>query len=160
MWYLHSKQKKKPQALPSVITLTLSKATIFLFSRKGFAEFNYLALAKFETLPSAGRVALGKVSNFAECRTSGTRQSPHPPVPFARPVHPVRPSRSCCSPVGPSRFNFFCRVPEKRHSAKPASPEDERLCALHHELHSAKYLPSVFLLLPSVSSSRQSRRVR
>jgi len=33
MWLLHKKQKKQ-QALPSVITLTLGKATIFLFSGK------------------------------------------------------------------------------------------------------------------------------
>jgi len=36
MWLLHKKQKntKKQQALPSVFSLTLGKATIFLFTGK------------------------------------------------------------------------------------------------------------------------------
>ena len=73
MWLLHNTQKK--QALPSVITLTLGKATIFLFSRKSFAECNYLDTrqnlqlcrvpdawhsAKIQTSPSADLAALGE----------------------------------------------------------------------------------------------------
>ena len=154
--------------------------------------------AKFETLPSARSVALGKEPNFAECQCGSTRQSSKlrrvlpawhsakfeslpsatrlalgkvfDPVPFGRPVRPVCPFRSpvCCCP---SRFNFFLlsaawhtakvyRVPEKRHSAKPASPVEERPCALRRVLHSAKKLPSVFRPLPSVCDTRQSTRVR
>ena len=111
--------------------------------------------AKFESLPSATRLALGEVFD---------------PVPFGRPVRPVHPFRSpvCCCP---SRFNFFlpsavwhtakvCRVPEKRHSAKPASPVEERPCALCRVLHSAKKLPSVFRPLPSVPESGSASRWR
>ena len=96
-------------------------------------------------------------------------------------TRPVRPSRSpvrrlvrqfavsfASSTVRPSvPFQLFlpsatwhtakvCRVPEKRHSAKPASPVEERPCALRRVLHSANNLPSVFLPLPSVCDTRQS----
>ena len=150
---------------------TLGKATIFifLFTRKRVLRVHLLRhSAKFETLPSARSVALGKETNFAECQCGSTRQSSKlrrvlpawhsakfeslpsamrlalgkvfDPVPFGHPVRPVCPFRSpvCCCP---SRFNFFLlsaawhtakvyRVPEKRHSAKPASPVEERPCAL------------------------------
>ena len=60
--------KKKQQALPSVFTQTLGKATICLFTRKRVRRVHLLRhSAKFETLPSARRVALGKEPNFAEC---------------------------------------------------------------------------------------------
>ena len=141
--------------------------------------------AKSQTSPSASVAALGKARNFAECCQLGTRRSlnlcrvprvwhsakfstpSRSAVPFGRPVRPFRSPVCCCS----SRFNFFlpsaawhtakvCRVPEKRHSAKPASPVEERSCALRRVLHSAKKLPSVFRPLPSVCDTRQSTRVR
>ena len=103
---------KKQHALPSVFTQTLGKETIFLFTEKGFAECIYFGTrrslnscrvpdgwhsTKFESLPSARRVALGKEPNFAECcqigtrrslnfcecHASGTRQSFRRPIPFA-----------------------------------------------------------------------------
>ena len=77
MWLLHNKQKiqKKQQALPSVITQTLAKATIFLFFGKSLCRVLLPRhSAKFGTLPSATSLALGKVPNFAECRSDSTRQ--------------------------------------------------------------------------------------
>ena len=62
--------------MPSVFTQTLGKATIFLFTGKRLRRVHLLRhSAKFESLPSARRVALGKEPNFAECCQIGTRQS-------------------------------------------------------------------------------------
>ena len=185
MWLLHNKQKiqKKTtsfadcyypdtrqsdcfpifwkKALPSAITYTLGKVCNFdecqtcgtRQSSKLRRVPSWQHSAKSKTSLSAQPLALGKLWIFAECFLEGTRQSPRPP------------SRS------PVPFTLFlssatwhttklCRVPEKRHSAKPASPLDETPCALRRELHSAKLLPSVFRPLPSVCGTRQSSRVR
>ena len=70
------KNTKKQQALPSVFSLTLGKATIFQFTRKQNCRVQLPRhSAKFETSPSARRGALGKDPNFAECHASGTRWS-------------------------------------------------------------------------------------
>ena len=62
--------------MPSVFTQTLGKATIFLFTGKRVRRVHLLRhSAKFETLPSARSVALGKEPNFAECQCGSTRQS-------------------------------------------------------------------------------------
>lgn len=116
------------------------------------------------TLPENRHMPSARI--FAECRAYGTRQS-FRPVPFGRPVRQFAvPFAS--STVRPSvPFQLFlpsatwhtakvCRVPEKRHSAKPASPVEEKPCALCRVLHSANNLPSVFLPLPSVCDTRQS----
>ena len=67
---------KKQHALPSVFTRTLGKATIFLFTGKMLRRVHLLRhSAKFKTLPSARRVAIGKEQNFAECQCGSTRQS-------------------------------------------------------------------------------------
>ena len=129
-YYTINRINKKQQALPSVFTQTLDKATIFLFTGIRVRRVHLLRhSAKFETLPSARRVALGKEPNFAECQCGSTRQSSKlrrvlpawhsakfeslqsatrlalgkvfDPVPFV-------PFASL--PVRPSRFNFFCRV--------------------------------------------------
>ena len=100
--------------------------------------------AKFGSLPSATRLALGKARNFAECCQLGTRRSlnlclvPHvwhsakfstpsrSAVPFVLFARSIR--QFACSSVP---FQLFLpsaawhtakvyRVPEKRHSAKPA----------------------------------------
>ena len=139
---------------------------------------------KSQTSPSASVAALGKARNFTEYCQLGTRRSLNlcrvprvwhsakfstpsrsavPFVPFARSIR-----QFACSSVP---FQLFlpsaawhtakvCRVPEKRHSAKPASQVEERSCALRRVLHSAKKLPSVFRPLPSVCDTRQSTRVR
>jgi len=164
--------------LPSVITLALGEVSNFAECQKtGTRQRPKLRRvpdawhsAKTQTSPSAARLALGEVWIFAECRAYGTRQS-FRPVPFGRPVRQFAvPFAS--STVRPSvPFQLFlpsatwhtakvCRVPEKRHSAKPASPVEERPCALRRVLHSAKKLPSVFRPLPSVCDTRQSTRVR
>jgi len=140
--------------------------------------------AKTQTSPSARRLTLGKNPNFAECGQVGTRRSLnlcrvpsiwHSAKFSTRPVRPPsrspvrRPVRQFSCPSVP--FQLFlpsaawhtakvCRVPEKRHSAKPVSPVEERPCALRRVLHSAKKLPSVFRPLPSVYDTRQSTRVR
>ena len=158
-----------------------AKQPFFYFLENIFAECNYLGTrrslklrrvpdvwhsVKIQTSPSARSVALGEDRNFAECCISGTRRTLDL-CRVPRVWHKAKFSTPSCSPVPfaslpvrPSRFNFFCRVPEKRHSAKPASPVEERPCALRRVLHSATSLPSVFLPLPSVSGTRQSRRVR
>ena len=164
--------------LPSVITLALGEVSNFAECQKtGTRQRPKLRRvpdawhsAKTQTSPSAARLALGEVWIFAECRAYGTRQS-FRPVPFGRPVRQFAvPFAS--STVRPSvPFQLFlpsatwhtakvCRVPEKRHSAKPASPVEERPCALCRVLHSANNLPSVFLPLPSVCDTRQSTWVR
>ena len=133
-------------------------------------------------------MALGEDPNFAECQKRGTRRrsklrrvlyiwhsanfgsllSATSPALGEVPL-PSRPIRSVRRSAVP--FHFFlpsavwhtakiCRVLEKRHSALPFSPVEERPCALRRVLHSATSLPSVFLPLPSVSGTRQSRRVR
>ena len=68
-YYIISKKyKKKQQALLSVITHTLAKATIFLFFGKSLCRVLLPRhSAKFGTLPSATSLALSKVPNFAEC---------------------------------------------------------------------------------------------
>ena len=112
-----------------------AKQLFFLFTGKTLRRVHLLRhSAKFETLTSARRLALDKDPNFAECQCGSTRQSSKlrrvlpawhsakfeslpsatrlalgkvfDPVPFGRPVRPVRPFRSpvCCCP---SRFNFF-----------------------------------------------------
>ena len=129
-----------------------------------FLENSFAECYNLDTVPSASRVALGKVTNFPECRPDSTRQSVKlrrvptwqhsanfESLPSATrlalgkvPVpRPIRPSRWCRSPVP---FPLFlpsaiwhtakvCRVLEIRHSAKPASTGDETPCALCHELH-------------------------
>ena len=92
--------------MPSVITLTLGKATIFLFTRKRIHRVQLPRHSmKFETLPSARHVALGKVSVPLPVRLSRS------PVPFAS------------SPVRLSRFNFFCLV---RHGTRQKFAECPR----------------------------------
>jgi len=96
----------------------------------------------------------------AECNYNGTRRSLNlcrvPSIWHSAKfsTRPVRPSRSpvhlSVRPVStflPSaawHTAKVCRVPEKRHSAKPASPVEEMPCALRRVLHSANNLPSVF----------------
>jgi hypothetical protein len=97
-------------------------------------------------LPSASHVALGKATL---CRVPKSRHSANAPLPSAAWAalgnkYHVRHT----SPHTP--VTKVCRVLEKRHPAKPASPVEERPCALRQVLHSAKKLPSVFRLLPSV----------
>jgi len=103
----------------------------------------------------------------SECNYNGTRRSLNlcrvPSIWHSTKfsTRPVRPSRSpvhlSVRPVAtflPSaawHTAKVCRVPEKRHSAKPVSPVEEMPCALRRVLHSANNLPSVF---------RQSTRVR
>ena len=156
--------------MPSVFTQTLGKATIFLFTGKRVRRVHLLRhSAKFETLPSARRVALGKEPNFAECFQIGTRRSLNfcrvPCFWYSAKFSTSRSVRQfACSSVP---FQLFlpsaawhtakvCRVPDKRHSAKPALPVEERPCALRRVLHSANNLPSVFLPLPSVCDTWQS----
>ena len=129
--------------------------------------------AKIQTSPSARSVALGEDPNFAECCISGTRRTldlcrvprvrhsakfrsqPIPSVSFARSAVPFHFLRSAVWHTAK-----ICRVLEKRHSALPFLLVEERPCALRRVLHSMTSLPSVFLPLPSVSGTRQSRRVR
>ena len=127
-----------------------------------------------KTLPSTRTMALGKNSNFAECQSGSTRRSLNScQVPHV--WHSAKFSTPSCSSVSFAcssiPFQLFlqsaawhtakvCRVPEKRHSAKPASPVEERPCALRRVLHSAKKLPSVFRPLLSVCGTRQSSQVR
>ena len=158
--------------LPSVITLALGEVSNFAECQKtGTRQRTKLRRvpdawhsAKTQTSPSAARLALGEVWIFAECRAYGTRQS-FRPVPFASspsrsPVQlSVRPV-STFLPSAAWHTAKVCRVPEKKHSAKPASPVEERPCALRRVLHSANNLPSVFLPLPSVCDTRQSTWVR
>ena len=75
-YYTINRINKKQQALPSVFTQTLGKATIFLFTGKRVRRVHLLRhSAKFETLPSDRRMALGKEPNFAECCQLGTQRS-------------------------------------------------------------------------------------
>ena len=61
-YYTINRINKKWHALPSVFTQTLGKATIFLFTGKTLRRVHLLRhSAKFETLPSATRLALGEV---------------------------------------------------------------------------------------------------
>jgi len=132
--------------------------------------------AKNQTSPSARRLTLGKNPNFAECGQVGTRRSLNlcrVPSIWHSAKFSTSPVRQFAVPFASSTvrpsvpFQLFlpsatwhtakvCRVPEKRHSAKPASPVEERPCALCRVLHSANNLPSVFLSLPSVCDTRQS----
>ena len=170
--------------LPSVITLALGEVSNFAECQNtGTRRRPKLRRvpedwhsAKTQTSPSARRLTLGKNPNFAECGQVGTRRSLNlcrvPSIWHSAKfsTRPVRPSRSpvhlSVRPVStflPSaawHTAKVCRVPEKRHSAKPASPVEERSCALRRVLHSAKNLPSVFRPLPSVCDTRQSTRVR
>ena len=126
MWLLHKKQKKykKKQALPSVFSLTLGKATIFLFSGRRICQVQlHRHSAKFGALASARRVALGKDSNFAECFPEGTRQRPPFPPRFARHVLPV----PCRSPVRLpgllSRSYFFAECDLAHGNTLPSARE-------------------------------------
>ena len=101
--------------------------------------------ANFGSLPSATSPALGEVPLPSRSIRSVR--------PFGRPVSFFLPSAAWHTAK-------ICQVLEKRHSALPSSPVEEKPCALHRVLHSAISLPSVFLPLPSVSGTRQSRRVR
>ena len=77
--------------MPSVFTRTLDKATIFLFTEKGFAECIYLGTRR-------SLAALGKARNFAKCCQLGTRRSLNlcrvPRVWHSAKFRPVRPFRS------------------------------------------------------------------
>ena len=69
--YYKNKQKIKNSKLCRVLLPRHSaKRPFSYFLENGFAECYNL-----DTLPSASRVALGKVTNFAKCRPSSTRQS-------------------------------------------------------------------------------------
>ena len=50
----------------------------------------------------------------------------------------------------------LCRVPDKKHSAKPCLPINFLPSALCRVRHSAKPLPSVFPALPSAAGTQQS----
>ena len=105
--YYIKKQKKykKKQALPSVFSLTLGKATIFLFTGKLICRVQLPRhSAKFETSSSPRHVALGKDPNFAECQICSSAKFPSP-VPFIPFAHSARPFTH--SPVP---FQLFCRV--------------------------------------------------
>ena len=150
-----------------------AKQLFFYLLEKGFAECIYLGTrrrlnscrvqdgwqsAKSQTSPSAARLALGEI---------GTRQSLNfcrvPRFWYSAKFSTFRSVRQfACSSVP---FQLFlpsaawhtakvCRVPEKRHSAKPALPGDEMPCALRQVLHSAKMLSCVIRPLPSVSSTK------
>ena len=148
---------------PSAITLTLGEVWNFAECRtRGTRHISKLRRvptwqhsAKLETSPSAASLALGEVWIFAECHASGTRQSFRPsPV---RPSHSPVPFASLLLSV-PFQL-FFAEyglahgkgLPSARE--KPASPVEERSCALRRVLHSTKKLPSV-------CDTQQSPRVR
>ena len=111
------KNKQKNSKLCRVLLPRHSaKRPFSYFLENGFAECYNL-----DTLPSASRVALGKVTNFAECRPGSTRQSvklrrvptwQHSanfeslPSAFLRALGKV----PVPHPVRPSHFHFFCRV--------------------------------------------------
>ena len=129
------KNTKKQQALPSVFSLTLGKATIFYLLENRFAECNYLGTrrslklrrvpddwhsakiqtsrvpeawhsAKIETSPSVVYLALGELWILAECHESSTRRSSAP-----IPSHPFR------SPFGRPVSFFFaeCGVAHRKN---------------------------------------------
>ena len=152
--------------MPSVITLSLGKDPNFAECQKPDTRQKPKLRrvrprwhsAKFESLPSAEHMALGKV--FDPSRSPVRRPVRQFAVPFASST--VRPSVpfQLFLPSATWHTAKVCRVPEKRHSAKPASPVEERPCALRRVLHSTNNLPSVFRPLPSVCDTRQSTRVR
>jgi len=165
MWLIHKNRKhiKKQQQFAECFYPDTRQSNHFSISWKTY-------------FPSVITLALGEVSNFAECQKTGTRQrtklrrvpsiwhsakfSTSPVRQFAVPFasSTVRPSVpfQLFLPSATWHTAKVCRVPEKRHSAKPASPVEERPCALCRVLHSANNLPSVFLPLPSVCDTRQS----
>ena len=181
MWLIHKKQKKYKKTasfaecfypdtrqsnhfsiswktyLPSVITLALGKDPNFAECQKPDTRQKPKLRrvrprwhsAKFESLPSAEHLALGKVFDPSRSAVPFASSTVRPSVPF-----------QLFLPSATWHTAKVCRVSEKRHSAKPASPVEERPCALCRVLHSANNLPSVFLPLPSVCDTRQSTWVR
>jgi len=75
-YYTINRINKKTTNFAECFYPVTRKATIFLFTGKRVRRVHLLRhSAKFETLPSARRVALGKEPNFAECQCGSTRQS-------------------------------------------------------------------------------------
>jgi hypothetical protein len=106
--------------------------------RNTFCRVPYQALGKVpdmgtplaDSLPSAVRQTLGNGNSFAECHLGHLAKTPSP------------------SP-GAMTAAFFCRVPEKKYSAKKALPMHCVSSPLCRVRHSVKPLPSVFKDLPS-----------
>ena len=186
VWIFTECHTAKFGSLPSATSPALSKVPLPVPSRPVrpsrfifFCRINRLGGSNEppdEHTPARARLTLGKDPNFTECGQLGTRRSLNlcrvPSIWHSAKfsTRPVRPSRSpvhlSVHPVSTFLLSAawhtakVCRVPEKRHSAKPASPVEERPCALRRVLHSANNLPSVFRPLPSVCDTRQSTRVR
>ena len=169
MWLVHNKQKIKKSKLCRVLLPRHSaKRPFFYFLKNGFDKCYYLDTqqslklcrvpdvghsAMSKTLLSAQRKALDKVQTLPSALRLALGKKPIPTSSFPsrllydRPVYFILPS-------GAWHTAKLCRVSVKWHSAKPASPSDETLCALCRELHSAKLLPSVFWALPSVCGTQ------
>jgi hypothetical protein len=99
-----------------------------------FAECPRWHSAKVDSLPSAVGQTLGKGNSFAECQPRHSAKTPSPPP-------------------GAVTTDFLCRMPEKKYSAKKASPMHCVSSPLCRVRHSTKPLPSA-------SGTRQRRRFR
>jgi hypothetical protein len=81
-------------------------------------------------------------SHFAECFSQTLGKRPSPFLPPSRPFFLPR------AGLG-TRQNLY-RVPDKKHSTKRSLPTLSLPSSLYRVQHSTKFLPSVYVILPSV----------
>jgi hypothetical protein len=101
------------------------------------------------TLPSASLKHSAKSIHFAECFSQALGKRPSPFLPPSCPFFWPR--------AGLGTWQSLCRVPNKKHSAKRPLPTLSLPFSLCRVQHSAKGLPSTYVVLPSVSDTRQMR---
>jgi hypothetical protein len=115
-----------------------------------FAECHYTSTRqRVYTLPSADLGHSAKSIHFAECFSQALGKRPSP---FLPPLHLFFWPRARLG-----TRQSLCRVPDKKHSAKRPLPTLSLSFFLCRVQHSAKGLPSAYVILPSVSDTRQMR---
>jgi hypothetical protein len=115
-----------------------------------FAECHYTSTRqRAYTLPSADLGHSAKSIHFAKC-FSGTRQT-------SVTVSSAVMSIFFWPRAGLGTRQSLCRVPDKKLSAKRPLPTLSLPFPLCRVQHSAKGLPSAYVVLPSVSDIRQMR---
>jgi hypothetical protein len=87
--------------------------------------------------------------HFAECFSQALGKRPSPFIPPSWPF--FLPS------VGLGARQSLCRVPDRKHLAKRPLPTLSLPSPICRAQHSAKSLPSAYVVLPSVSDTRQRR---
>jgi hypothetical protein len=111
-----------------------------------FAECHYTSTRqRAYTLPSADLGHSTKSIHFAECFSQALGKRPSP---FLPPSHPFFWPRA-----GLGIRQSICRVPDKKYSAKRPLPT----LSLPFSLCRVMSLPSAYIVLPSVSYTRQMR---